>query len=46
MQETLEFFRTGVSPVSPEEMVMIVAIEKAAELSMSEGGVWVEMDCC
>lgn len=46
MQEMLEFFRTGVSPISQEEMKMTVAIEKAADLSMAEGGVWVEMDCC
>ncbi len=46
MREVVEFFKTGVSPISNEEMVMTVAVEKAAELSQAEGGVWVEIDCC
>ena len=44
MREVVEFFRTGVSPISAEEMIMTVAIEKAAELSLANGGVWVELD--
>ncbi len=44
MQEALEFFRSGISPVSMDEMIMTIAIEKAAELSMANGGVWVELD--
>lgn len=44
MQEVVEFFKSGQSPISNEEMTMTVAIEKAAELSLAEGGVWVELD--
>lgn len=44
MRETVEFFKSGSSPISHEEMVMTVAIEKAAELSLAEGGLWVELD--
>lgn len=44
MQEVVEFFRTGVSPISMEEMLMTVAVEKAADLSLAEGGVWVELE--
>lgn len=44
LQEVVEFFRSGVSPISIDEMVMTVAVEKAAELSLSEGGIWVELD--
>lgn len=44
MREAVEFFRSGVSPVSTDEMIMTVAIEKAADLSLAEGGVWVELD--
>ena len=44
MRETVEFFRSGSSPISNEEMIMSVAVEKAAELSLSEGGVWIELD--
>lgn len=44
MREALEFFKTGVSPVSMDEMIMTIAIEKAAELSMANGGVWVELE--
>lgn len=44
MQEVVEFFRSGVSPISMDEMIMTVAVEKAADLSLTEGGVWVELD--
>lgn len=44
MKETVDFFRTGISPISHGEMLMKVAIENAADLSLAEGGVWVELD--
>lgn len=44
IQEVVEFFRTGISPISTDEMILTVAIEKSAELSLAEGGVWVELD--
>lgn len=44
MQEVVEFFRTGISPITMDEMIMTVAIEKAADLSLAEGGVWVELE--
>jgi hypothetical protein len=44
MQEVVEFFRTGTSPISMDEMIMTVAIEKAADLSLAEGGHWVELE--
>lgn len=44
MREVVDFFRTGISSVSIEEMLMTIAIENAADLSLAEGGVWVEMD--
>lgn len=44
MREVVEFFSTGISPISAEEMIMTVAIEKAAELSLANGGAWVELD--
>lgn len=44
MQEVVEFFRSGTSPISTDEMLLTIAIEKAADLSLAEGGVWVELD--
>lgn len=43
LRAALEFFRTGKSPVSNQEMIMSVAVEDAADLSLSKGGVWVDV---
>jgi len=40
----LDFFKTGKSPLSVEEMLSIVIIQDAAEKSMEQGGVWVEIN--
>jgi hypothetical protein len=43
MQRVVEFFGTGKSPVSVQEMLDTVAVEVAADSSSRQGGVWVEL---
>jgi hypothetical protein len=39
----IEFFRTGKSPVSPEETLEIYAFMEAADVSKQKGGAAVDM---
>lgn len=41
MRHTLEFFRTGNSPVSIEEQLAVVQVQEAAEESVAAGNTWV-----
>ncbi len=43
MRETLEFYRTGKSPVSPEEQLATVKVQWGAEQSAAQGGTWVDV---
>jgi hypothetical protein len=43
MRKTIEFFRTGKSPVSVEEMYVSVQVLAAAEQSLAQGAQWVEI---
>jgi hypothetical protein len=43
MRKTLEFFRTGKSPLSNDEMLTAVRVIWAAEESFDKGGVWVDV---
>lgn len=38
VREIVKFFRTGESPVSPEEMLEVIAFIEAADVSKAEGG--------
>ncbi|HEX7897268.1 MAG TPA: Gfo/Idh/MocA family oxidoreductase [Planctomycetota bacterium] len=38
VREIVKFFQTGVSPVSPEEMLEVIAFIEAADLSKANGG--------
>jgi len=38
VREIVKFFQTGVSPVSPEEMVDVIAFIEAADVSKQKGG--------
>ena len=38
LKEIIEFFKTGVAPVSPEETLEIMAFMEAAEMSAKRGG--------
>lgn len=38
VKEIVKFFQTGVSPVSPEEMVEVMAFIEAADVSKQKGG--------
>ena len=40
----IEFFKTGVEPVSHEETLMIAAAREAGKKSMALGGEWVAVD--
>jgi len=42
--EIVKFFKTGVSPVSPEEMIEVLAFMQAADVSKSKGGAEVRLD--
>ena len=42
--EIVKFFKTGVSPVSPEEMLEVLAFMEAADVSKSKGGAEVRLD--
>ena len=44
LKEIIEFFRTGVAPVSPEETLEIMAFMEAAEMSAKRGGAPVTID--
>lgn len=41
--EIVKFFQTGVSPVSPEEMIEVLAFMEAADLSKAQGGAPVKL---
>jgi predicted dehydrogenase len=43
LEKVIEFFRTGVVPVSPEETLEIVAFMEAADVSKMNGGASVEL---
>jgi hypothetical protein len=43
MRQSVEFFKTGKSPVSVEEMLKVVAILEGGDKSREAGGVWVEV---
>jgi cephalosporin-C deacetylase-like acetyl esterase len=38
LKEIIQFFKTGVAPVSPEETLEIMAFMEAAEMSAKRGG--------
>lgn len=38
LREVAKFFRTGTSPISPEEMIEVIAVIEAADLSKTNGG--------
>ena len=42
MRKTLEFFRTGKSPVSAEEQLAAVLVQHTADRSHQAGGTWVD----
>jgi hypothetical protein len=42
--EIVKFFKTGVSPVSPEEMLEVLAFMEAADVSKSKGGAEARLD--
>ena len=42
--EVVKFFQTGVPPVSPEELVEVLAFMQAAELSKERGGAEARLD--
>ena len=44
VREIVKFFQTGVSPVSPEEMVEVMAFIEAADVSKQKGGDSVRAD--
>ncbi len=44
LKEIIEFFKTGVAPVSPEETLEIMAFMEAAEMSAKRGGEPVTID--
>jgi len=43
VKEIVRFFRTGISPVSPEQTIEICAFMEAAEESKRKGGTPVEL---
>lgn len=43
MRRAVAFFRTGESPVSPAEMLKVVAVLEAANRSRAAGGQWIEL---
>ena len=38
VKEIIQFFKTGVPPVTPEETIEIMALMEAAEMSADRGG--------
>ena len=44
LKEIIQFFRTGVAPVSPEETLEIMAFMEAAEMSARRGGTPVTLE--
>lgn len=44
MKETVKFFETGKSPMTPEEMLRSVAVQDAAERSLAAGAEWVDVN--
>ena len=44
MKEAVKFFKTRQSPISPEEQLLGVAVECAADDSASKGGAWVDLE--
>ncbi len=38
LREVVKFFKTGVSPISPEEMVEVMAVIDAADMSKNQNG--------
>ena len=44
LKEIIEFFKTGVAPVSPEETLEIMAFMEAAEMSAKRGGAPVTLE--
>lgn len=45
MRETIQFFKTGKSPISTREMLMTVAIENLSDESIRCGGKWLDVAC-
>jgi len=43
MKQAVEFFRTGKSPVLPEEQLDTLAVELAADESQAAGGSWIDL---
>ena len=44
LKEIIQFFKTGVAPVSPEETLEIMAFMEAAEMSAKRGGAPVTLE--
>ncbi len=44
LREVVAFFRTGVSPVSMEEMLTVPALLGAATCSQAQSGIWLPID--
>ena len=44
MKEAVKFFKTRQSSISPEEQLLGVAVECAADDSASKGGAWVDLE--
>ena len=44
MKEIVQFFKTGIAPVSPEETLEIMAFMEAAEMSAKRGGAPVTLE--
>jgi hypothetical protein len=44
LEKIIEFFRTGVAPVSPEETLEIVSFMEAADESKLKGGLAVDLE--
>jgi predicted dehydrogenase len=44
MRRAVEFFRTGRSPVSPDEMLKTVAVLEGASRSRAAGGAWIDLE--
>lgn len=44
LKAIIEFFKTGISPVNPQETIEIMAFMEAADLSKKRGGIPVKME--
>ena len=43
IREVMRFFRTGQSPIDPQETIELFAFMEAAEASKRRGGEWVSI---